>query len=206
MPRPPSITPEQLLKAARTVLLEKGVHATTADVARRAGVAEGSLFRHFKTKEALFLASLRGEMEDPEWLRTLLERSGHGDLRQHLYDTALLAIEFFRRAIPISMMLWSRDPKLGVPPHLQGREAPPLRAMRKLAGFFEAEMRAGRLRRHDPEILARIFGGALHSYAFFEILIQANDQLPMPVEMYVRGLVHLIWTGAAPPTRKGKKE
>jgi hypothetical protein len=74
--------------------------------------------------------------------------------------------------------------------------------MKRLAGYFEAEMRLGRLRRHDPEILARVFLGSLQAYAFFELLLKAQDELPLPPETYVRGLVQLIWEGAAPAPKK----
>jgi AcrR family transcriptional regulator len=207
MARPTSITDEQILKAARAVFLERGARATTADVARRAGIAEGSVFHRFKTKDELFIAAMRAEVEEPEWLCHLIAKVGRGDLRTNLEEAAMEAIEFFRRVIPLQIMSWSRDPKSVVPRHLIGRggDTPPLRAIRRLASVFDAEMRAGRLRRHDPEIMARVFGGSLHHYAFFEILAQANAVLPLPAEMYVRGLVHLIWSGAG-PARAGKKK
>ena len=42
-----------LLAAAEEEFAEKGVDATIADIARRAGVAKGTVFRHFATKEDL---------------------------------------------------------------------------------------------------------------------------------------------------------
>jgi hypothetical protein len=75
-----------------------------------------------------------------------------------------------------------------------------------LAAYFEAEMRLGRLRRHDPEILARIFFGSLQAYAFFELLLKAQDELPLPPATYVRGLVQLVWEGAAPAAKKRRTE
>jgi AcrR family transcriptional regulator len=43
-----------LLKAAREVLAEHGVHASVAAIAARAGVGIGSLYRRYRTKEELF--------------------------------------------------------------------------------------------------------------------------------------------------------
>ena len=48
---------ESLLAAAEEVFAERGVEASVADIARRAGVAKGTVFRHFTSKEAL-IASL----------------------------------------------------------------------------------------------------------------------------------------------------
>jgi AcrR family transcriptional regulator len=55
MARP--LSPEKrsaLLQAATEAVAEQGVLATTASIARRAGVAEGTLFTYFDSKEALF--------------------------------------------------------------------------------------------------------------------------------------------------------
>ncbi|APE18341.1 TetR/AcrR family transcriptional regulator [Mycolicibacterium pallens] len=48
---------ESLLAAAEEVFAERGVEASVADIARRAGVAKGTVFRHFTSKEDL-IASL----------------------------------------------------------------------------------------------------------------------------------------------------
>ncbi|MEH3128673.1 MAG: helix-turn-helix domain containing protein [Mycolicibacterium neoaurum] len=48
---------ESLLTAAEEVFAERGVEASIADIARRAGVAKGTVFRHFASKEDL-VASL----------------------------------------------------------------------------------------------------------------------------------------------------
>ncbi len=44
---------ERILTAAKTAFAEAGVHAQMEDVARRAGVGVGTVYRHFPTKEAL---------------------------------------------------------------------------------------------------------------------------------------------------------
>jgi len=53
------VTRAQLLDAAKALLGEMGfARATTADIARRAGVTTGALHHHFPTKESLFFAVL----------------------------------------------------------------------------------------------------------------------------------------------------
>jgi len=46
----------ELLDAARLVIAEQGVDASLRDIARRAGVGIGTLYRHFPTREALLAA------------------------------------------------------------------------------------------------------------------------------------------------------
>lgn len=49
----------KILKAALVVFTEKGYSAaTTSEIARIAGVAEGTIFRHFKSKKDILLATL----------------------------------------------------------------------------------------------------------------------------------------------------
>ncbi len=47
---------ERLLAAAEEEFAEQGVEASVADIARRAGVAKGTVFSHFATKEELIVA------------------------------------------------------------------------------------------------------------------------------------------------------
>jgi AcrR family transcriptional regulator len=53
-----------LLDAARTAFTEKGSSASLEDIARRAGVGVGTLYRHFPTRQALIEAVYVGEVED----------------------------------------------------------------------------------------------------------------------------------------------
>jgi len=55
---------ERILKAARAVFADQGMHSQIDDVARRAKVGVGTVYRHFPTKEALVEALVR-EREDP---------------------------------------------------------------------------------------------------------------------------------------------
>ena len=83
MARNTTITEEQILEAARAVFLEEGFGAQTAKIARRAQVSEGSIFKRFPTKEALFFAALRIE-RPPAWYAELDRRAGTGDCRENL--------------------------------------------------------------------------------------------------------------------------
>jgi AcrR family transcriptional regulator len=55
---------EHLLGVARDVVLDEGADASLRDVARRAGVGLGTLYRHFPTREALLEALLRERFDE----------------------------------------------------------------------------------------------------------------------------------------------
>lgn len=64
----------KLLDVAERVFAEKGTSASTEEVARRAGVGIGTVFRHFPTKrdllEAVFVARLRRAADEADKLTT----------------------------------------------------------------------------------------------------------------------------------------
>lgn len=198
MPRPVSIKDQTLIDAARAVFLERGFGATTAEVAERAGVSEGTLFNRFKSKAELFQAAMEPQLDQLEWLADLDPRVGQGELREHLHELGAAGIEFFRQLMPLVMMSYANPTPSGLPEALTQSNPPPLRALRHLSSYFEAEIRLGRLRPVDPELLARVFLGSVQQYVFFELVTRAQHAMPLPLPTFLRGLVDLLWRGAGP--------
>ncbi len=65
---------DHVLAIARTVVDEQGVNASLRDIARRAGVGLGTLYRHFPTREALLEALLRKSFDGLTARAEVLER------------------------------------------------------------------------------------------------------------------------------------
>src|ERR1700755_1685448 len=55
---------ERIVAAATEVFAERGLEASTAEIAARAGVGEATLFRRFPTKEDLVTAIVAVQLED----------------------------------------------------------------------------------------------------------------------------------------------
>ena len=66
---------DQLLAVAGDVVTEQGAEASLRDVARRAGVGLGTLYRHFPSREALLDALLRTSFDELAALADELEAS-----------------------------------------------------------------------------------------------------------------------------------
>ncbi len=206
MARPTSITPESILEAAREVFLERGILGTTAEVAERAGISEGSIFKRFPSKAHLFRAAMGDKfLIAPPWIDTVASRVGKGEIQENLFALGMDIVAHFRELMPFIMMSWSNPAPNGLPEGMSQPNPPPLRAMKAMTGYFEAEMRTGRLRRVDPEVLARTFLGALHTFVFFEVLHRANEELPLAAETYLRGLVNILWQGVDPASSTAKR-
>lgn len=207
MARPVSISDDSLLAAAREVFLEHGIRATSAAVAERAGVSEGTLFKRFQTKQGLFHAAMNVSLEDESarFVGGLAERVGAGELREQLEEVALLGVEFFRKIVPLHMMSWSNpeQPTKQGPPGAYAADGTPraLEGRRLFEAYFEGERRAGRLRNVDASIVARTFMGAIYNFVSMEVLFGAHDPLPMPASTFVRGLVDLVLRGIEAPAR-----
>lgn len=204
MARPVTISDDDIIRAARDVFLERGIRGTTAEVASRAGVSEGAIFKRFKTKEQLFHRAMRS-VDDVMWIAKLPERVGKGELREQLVEVGIEAIEFFRRVIPFHMMAWSNPDEAGVSASVDpSGEPPPMVSRKRVAAYFEAEKRAGRLGTVDADILARSFVGALYNFVAIELMFGHRDPAPMSPELFVRGFVHILLRGCEPdPTRDG---
>ena len=54
---------ERILEVARQAFSRAGANASLDDIARKAGVGPGTLYRHFPTREELLVAVYRSEME-----------------------------------------------------------------------------------------------------------------------------------------------
>lgn len=206
MGRPPIITNEQLLEAAREIFLAEGFGASTVKIARKAGVSEGTLFKRFPTKEKLFFAAM-GISEEPAWRKELNNLVGKGDLKENLIALAFQIIESFRETVPRMMMVFSKgNPTpsmmtLGHPPICPGMEEPaPARDLKAVTAFFESELKLGRLRPCKPESIARIYFGSLMNYIFMDMTGPLPFDIPsIPLSTFVHDLVEILWQGIAPP-------
>jgi len=190
----------RLLAVARDVFLERGIRATTLEVAERAGVSEGVLFHRFKSKEALFSAAMDFDREEAprRVLKAIEELQDQVGLepRDAIIRLATTLLEVGRVALPILMMSWSNPQPCAVP--LFDKKRSKFREVLKALGsYFESQMARGTLRQMDAEVLARTLLGALHHFVMTRILLEEGDSAVMPEGMFVRGLADLLLNGAA---------
>ena len=165
-------TRQTILAAARRVLRDKGlVRATTKEIARAAGVSEGTLYNHFANKEELFLCTLD---QLPSGFVTLMRelhrRVGTESVQGVLALVARSALAFYGEAIPMGASFFA-DPEL-LAHHrvlLQERGAGPQRANEAVAAYLRAEQRFGRVRADaDPAAAAYMLLGAIYQYVYWQ--------------------------------------
>lgn len=189
MARPRRICDEDILAAARAVFLEHGLQASTAQIAERAGISEGSLFRRFPNKDAILLASMRLS-DTPTWVALAPTLVGQHTIRANIETLATAILTFFRQSVPcIHLMLASHLSPISF---MRGMtDPPPVRGIKSLAAYFQAEQDLGRIRQCDPEIAARMLTASLHQYVVFE-LAGVNDRMPMPATTLIRSVSDML--------------
>lgn len=201
MPRPISIQDDIILRAAREVFLEKGWDATTSEIAAKAGVSHGIIFKRFKTKQALFQSAMQEQSDWGQTIPALLNSSlGQKDVEITLIELGTLFVEKFLVVIPTLMMAWSNKPENSSEAQeamTTGKEraARALQAVKTIAAYLQAEHRLGRIGNTDFEVIAQAFVGALWHHAFLQVMLGNGQSTPAKERRYVKRLVKAIWFG-----------
>jgi len=193
MPRTRVYSDEKILKAASELFLRDGPQASTLEIARRAEVSEGIIFKRFQTKEALFRAAMELEMKNESWRENLLARIGQGEPAANLEAALLALLAKLETIMPKLMVLRGAGhrPCMKKKPH----EGPPVRDARALAEYFEGENRRGRLQIAQPLVQAHQIIGSIAHYAGTK---EMDGFAPCGKEEYVRELVRIH----LPPRRR----
>jgi AcrR family transcriptional regulator len=199
--RPVSLSDDALLDAARDVFVERGLEATTSEIARRARISESVIFYRYKTKEALFTAVFERELVLPPSFAKLVWRAGAGEIADNLFDAGMSLVELSARILPFMMMAFVSPTKLNVLAKHAKKPHPVRQQMiGALTRYFDAEMDAGRLRRVPSEILARTYLGGITQYVMAEHMAPPPSQLDAPT--FLRGLIDVLLHGAVAPVQR----
>lgn len=194
MARTATITEERILEAAREVFLAEGFAAPTAKIAQRAGVSEGSIFKRFATKEALFFAALEIDT-NPAWHTEIEQRVGQGDGREHLIQICLSIIHFTNTMLARMITKMGSHPTpstfKGLPEH------PIIKDRDKLSAYFRQEMELGRVRRCNPDLLAGMLFGALNHHVF-TAMITGQTLNDAELTDIATGVGEIFWDGIGP--------
>ena len=206
-------TRKKILAAALQLFLQRGfLGATTRQIAREAGVAEVTLFRHFGSKEKLFEEVIRGYSFLPAMKGILprLEGAGYEETLLTIARHFLATLEERRDLIRI--MLAER---LSYPAPVKGIFRGILEEVFGiLADYFRRLQHRGVLRDFDPDDAARAFIGALFAYVhglgfFFEDAGERKRQERFVVEyvtLFIRGTLATPIAGDPAKDRRGEKD
>jgi len=191
MPRPPRISRDQLLGAARTAFSARGFAATTlADIANELDVTPAAILRHFASKQELFNAAMSNRgIATPDFVTALVNLDASADPRIVLAELARRMIPFLGSVIRPAIAVQMHTTTLVVPFDPKDDEIPPRRAIRILTDYFARAIRAGVIRDAEPRALAILFIGQLQAHVFFHQVLGVTPAYP--VEDYIDALIGL---------------
>ncbi len=172
MARPITISEDTILEAARALFTAKGPRATTAQIAARAGVSEGTLFKRYGSKAALHKAAMTSGGAG-DWIRRQMQAQAPLRTQNDLARFIHWQTNTLRDVVPVVVMAWasSRSHADERPADLTGRKPAPLVAIHTFAELLEREMDAGHLVRRNAEAVARVVTGSVWYFVFLGVLL-----------------------------------
>lgn len=178
---------DRILDAAAELIRTRGLaRTTTKEIARAAGVAEGTIYKQFTDKHELIGQVLYSRL--PNFIpaiKELAERVGDGSVRDNLVRVAVLALDFYREAMPMAASLLADQDLLDSQRRANtAHRAGPQRAHEAIADYLAAEQRAGRVTpAAHPRALADLLLGACFQQAYLDAYAGAD---PTPTHQHRR--------------------
>lgn len=161
----------RILAAAEAEFAERGYRgATTAAVARRAGLPKANVHYYFGTKQALYRAVIDDILG--LWLASLDEITEDRDPAEALSDY-IRAKVMYSRDRPLASRVFANELIRGAP-NIEGFLSGELRRfVERKAAVFDVWVRQGRMDPIDPVHLLSIIWAATQQYADFGVQIGA---------------------------------
>jgi len=187
-------TREKILDSGLKLFSKKGyLGATTKEIAKGAGVAELTLFRHFSSKERLFEEVINSYTFLPA-LKGLLPEIKGMEFEEALYVIAGRFIERLTERRELIKIMHSEI-------HLYPAKVKKIyhdfldEMVKTLAAYFRELQAAGRLRAFNPEMGARAFFGMFFSFFNAQEFLLRKEVKSVEPDMVVRAYVDIFING-----------
>jgi AcrR family transcriptional regulator len=195
-----------LLEAAALAFAEGGIDVPAEEVARRAGVAKGTLFRHFPTKTGLIAAVLRDRMaqlrrligeveaERPPGLGVIAEVMARGaailatDLS--FFDAAAARVDVHRELLEEKLALEAAFDRLVAASQASGEVRPDIRGIDIALLMMAATNTCAPTRDLSPELYRRYLTLMIDG-------LRAGPTTPLPVPPMTGAQMHALTASAA---------
>jgi AcrR family transcriptional regulator len=194
--RPPQSEAEtrtRILQAAQRLFSRQGYDGTTTrDLAQAAGVAEGTLFRHFPNKKAILIeVATQGWVEILTDLLTELSEMGSYKAVAQVMRRRMLNLHQNMDMLRVCFMEAQFHPDL--------RDRIQLEVVDKMTdvaeAFFQTAMDRGVYRPMNPKVVARIFLGMFTIAGFSQDTVMGEKASPKAMQEMAEGLADIFLNG-----------
>ncbi|NEN87427.1 MAG: TetR/AcrR family transcriptional regulator [Okeania sp. SIO3H1] len=186
-------TRTKILQAAQKLFAKYGYDGTTIrDLAKKAGVAEGTLFHHFTNKKAILI-----ELATQGWVEILT------DLLTELSEMS--SYKAVAQVMRRRMLNMSRNADMMKVCFLEAQFHPELRdkiqseVIEKMTdvaeAFFATAMERGVYRQMNPKLVARVFLGMFAIAGFSQKTLLEPDASPQAMQEMAEGLADIFLNG-----------
>ncbi|KAF3888928.1 MULTISPECIES: TetR/AcrR family transcriptional regulator [Nostocales] len=186
-------TRDRILKAARRLFASQGFDGTTTrDLAQAAGVAEGTLFRHFSNKKAILVeVATQGWVEILTDLLTELSEMGSYKAVAQVMRRRMWNMQKNADLMRVCFMEAQFHPDL--------RDRIQLEVITKMTdvaeAFFQTAMDKGVYRKMDANLVAKVFLGMFAVAGFSNNTLMEPDASPKEMQEMAEGLADIFLNG-----------
>lgn len=194
--RPKSVeedTETRILKAAQRLFARSGFDGTTTrDLAQAAGVAEGTLFRHFENKKAILVeVATQGWVEILTDLLTELSEMGSYKAVAQVMRKRMLNLHQNADMMRVCFMEAQFHPDLR--DRIQDEVIAKMTDVTE--AFFQTAMDRGVYRQMNPRTVAQVFLGMFTVAGFSRNTIMAEDASPQAMQAMAEDLADIFLNG-----------
>lgn len=168
-----SSTRQKILSAAQFLFAKKGFHKSpTSEIASTAGVAEGSIFKHFSTKENLLFALV--EEINTQGIAELFQNAASQETRTALRNFLKAHLDLINRNFDLFKIILYEAQFI---PSLREKfiEEVALNIFVPLEDFIKEKRTSGEFKSFTPQITARALVGMVVAFIAWEDVLKAND-------------------------------
>ncbi|MFP4101203.1 TetR/AcrR family transcriptional regulator [Coleofasciculus sp.] len=192
-PQSETETKQRILDAAQRLFASRGYNGTTTrDLAAKAGVAEGTLFRHFENKKAILVeVATQGWVELLTDLLTELSEMGSYKAVAQVMRRRMMRMHKNADMMRVCFM------EAQFHPDLRDRiQSEVIAKMSDVAeAFFETAMERGIYRRTNPKVVARVFLGMFAVAGFSDETIVEPGASLKDVQDMAEGIADIFLNG-----------
>ncbi len=186
-------TRTRILQAALRLFAKRGYDGTTTkDLAKSAGVAEGTLFRHFTSKKAILIeVATAGWVNILTDLLTELSEMGSYKAVSQVMRRRMLNIRQNGDLMRVCFVEAQYHPELK-----ESIQTEVINKMTDVAeAFFETAMEKGIYRQMNPKIVAKVFLGIFAISGFSEQTIIDPEASPQAMQEMAEGISDIFLRG-----------
>ena len=186
-------THDKILKAAQKLFARNGYDGTTTkELAEKAGIAEGTLFRHFSNKKAILVeVATNGWIELLTDLLTELSEMASYEAISHVMYKRMLRLGDNYDMMRVCFM------EVQSHPDLRDRiQSEVIEKMTDVAeAFFQTAMERGVYRQMNPRVIAQVFLGMFVVAGFSHETIAQPGASPLEMKEMAEGLADIFLNG-----------